>query len=61
MPYVNVKIAGELSKKQKAELAEKITEALETIANKPRNYTHVVFEEVKHEDWAVAGRLLSGD
>ena len=58
MPYVNVKLAGSLSRKQKAELAEKITEALEKIANKPKNYTYIVFEEGKHEDWAIGGQLL---
>ena len=58
MPYVNVKLAGELNAKQKAELAEKITEALEKIAGKPRNYTYIVFEEVEYENWAIGGKLL---
>ena len=59
MPYVNVKLAGEISKKQKAEIAEKISEVLEKVANKPRQYTYIVFEEVDHENWAIGGKLLS--
>mgnify|MGYP000691303944 CR=1 FL=1 len=59
MPYVNVKLAGAISKKQKAEIAEKITEVLEKVTGKPRQYTYVVIEEVKQEDWAIGGRLLS--
>jgi 4-oxalocrotonate tautomerase len=59
MPYVNVKLAGKLSKEQKGELAEGITALLEEIAKKPRQYTYVVFEEVERENWAVAGELLS--
>jgi len=35
MPYVNVKLAGTLSKEQKAKIAEEITDTLERVANKP--------------------------
>ena len=59
MPYVNVKLAGEISKKQKAEIAEKISEVLEKVADKPRQYTYIVFEEIEHENWAIGGKLLS--
>lgn len=59
MPYVNVKLAGKISRKQKAEIAEKITDLLEEVAGKPRQYTYVVFEEVDTDSWAVGGRLLS--
>lgn len=58
MPYVNVKLAGSLSKEQKAKIAEEITDTLERIANKPKSYTYIVFDEVEGENWAVAGELL---
>ena len=58
MPYVNVKLAGTLSKEQKAKIAEEITDTLERIANKPKSYTYIVFDEVEGENWAVAGELL---
>ena len=60
MPYVNVKIAGELAAEKKAELADRIATALEDVTGKPRQYTYIVFEEVAREDWAIGGRLLSG-
>jgi 4-oxalocrotonate tautomerase len=58
MPYVNVKLAGTLSKEQKAKIAEEITDTLERVANKPKSYTYIVFDEVEGENWAVAGELL---
>jgi 4-oxalocrotonate tautomerase len=58
MPYVNIKIAGTLSREQKAQIAAEVTATLERIAHKPPSYTYVVFDEVAEQDWAVAGRLL---
>lgn len=58
MPYVNIKIAGSISKKQKKEIAEEVTDTLSRVANKPANYTYITFEEVAHEDWAIGGKLL---
>lgn len=58
MPYVNVKLAGSLTRDQKAKIAEEITDTLERIAHKPPSYTYITFEEVAYEDWAIAGKLL---
>jgi 4-oxalocrotonate tautomerase len=58
MPFVNVKLAGSVSKEQKKEIAKEITETLQKHAHKPPSYTYVVFEEVKMEDWAIGGSLL---
>ncbi len=59
MPYVTINIVGKLSKAQKAEIAEKITDTLEKVAKKPRSYTSVVFQEYEPEDYSIAGKLLS--
>ena len=59
MPYVNVKVAGSLTKEQKAKIAEQITKVLEDVAEKPPSLTYVVIDEVEREDWAVGGKLLS--
>lgn len=59
MPYVNVKLAGNVTKEQKAQIAKEFTETLERVAHKPKNYTYITFEEVPYEDWAIAGKLLS--
>lgn len=58
MPYVNIRIAGELSREQKAQIAKEITDTLERIAHKPPSYTYITFDELAEENWAVAGRLL---
>lgn len=58
MPYVNIKLAGEVTREQKKQIAKEITETLERVANKPKSYTYITFEEVAYEDWAIAGQLL---
>jgi 4-oxalocrotonate tautomerase len=58
MPYVHVRVAGELSRDQKAKIAAEITETLARIAHKPPSLTYVTIEEVTLENWAVAGKLL---
>lgn len=58
MPYVNLKIAGSLTREQKSKIAEEITATLERVAHKPRSYTYITFDEVEMEDWAIAGKLL---
>ncbi len=59
MPYVEVKLIGELSKEQKAKIAEDITETLFKVAGKSKDHTYVVFQEVKREDWAAGGVLFA--
>ncbi|MEI8363363.1 MAG: 4-oxalocrotonate tautomerase family protein [Betaproteobacteria bacterium] len=58
MPYVNIKLAGEVTREQKAQIAKEMTETLERVANKPKSYTYITFEEVAYEDWAIGGKLL---
>lgn len=58
MPFVNVKLAGSITKEQKQEIAKEITDTLSKHAHKPASYTYIVFEEVEHEDWAIGGQLL---
>jgi 4-oxalocrotonate tautomerase len=61
MPYVNVRIAGALTRDQKSRIAEEITDTLARIAHKPPSYTYVTFDEVPEDRWAVAGKLLDED
>lgn len=58
MPYVNIRIAGQLSREQKKQIAAEITDTLERIANKPRSYTYIAFDELPDENWAIGGELL---
>ncbi len=59
MPYVNVKVAGKLTKEQKEKIVEGITKVLEEVANKPPSATYIVIDEVDRENWAKGGKLLS--
>ncbi|MCX7760845.1 MAG: 4-oxalocrotonate tautomerase family protein [Hydrogenothermaceae bacterium] len=59
MPYVNVKVAGKLTKEQKQKIVEGITKLLEEVANKPPSSTYIVIDEVDRENWAKGGKLLS--
>ena len=58
MPYINIKVAGTLSKEQKDEIAKSFSETLEKVANKPKNVTYIVFDEVAKENWAVGDKFL---
>ncbi|MCH6584494.1 MAG: 4-oxalocrotonate tautomerase family protein [Nitrosomonadaceae bacterium] len=59
MPYVNIRIAGALSREQKKKIAAEITDTLERVTHKPKSYTYIAFDELSHENWAIAGKLLS--
>ena len=59
MLYVNIKLAGEVSREQKAQIAKEITETLERVAHKPKSYTYITFEEVAYEDWAFCSRFIT--
>lgn len=58
MPYVNIRIAGTLTREQKRKIAEEFTDTLERIALKPAAYTYIAFDEMPDENWAIAGKLL---
>ena len=58
MPYVNLKLIGTLTKKQKAEISAQFSETLEKVANKPKELTYVVIEEISAENWACGGKLF---
>jgi 4-oxalocrotonate tautomerase len=58
MPYVNIRIAGTLSRDQKKQIAAEITDTLERVARKPKSYTYIAFDELPDENWAIGGKLL---
>ena len=61
MPYVNIRIAGTLTREQKQKISAEVTDTLERIANKPRSYTVITFDETAYENWAFAGELLDAN
>jgi len=58
MPYINVRVAGQLSREQKEQIAERITQLMQDVAGKPPEATYVVIDEVPRENWAKQGKLL---
>lgn len=61
MPYVNIRIAGTLTREQKKQIAVEITDTLARIAHKPASYTYIAFDELPDQNWAIAGKLLDED
>lgn len=59
MPIVIVRWVEGRTKAQKAELAAAITEAVARIGKTTRESTHVLFEDVRRDDWADGGVLKS--
>ncbi len=59
MPFVNVKLVRGATAAQKAEIARGITDTLVRVLAKNPASTHIVFDDVEAENWAVAGQLTS--
>lgn len=58
MPYVNIRVAGTLTRDQKKKIAAEITDTLERTAHKPKVYTYIAFDELVDENWAIGGHFL---
>lgn len=59
MPYVRIEMLEGRTLEQKAAIARAITQALETHGGVQPQSISVVFENVKRDDWAVGGVLVS--
>ncbi|MDR3628915.1 MAG: 4-oxalocrotonate tautomerase family protein [Desulfocapsaceae bacterium] len=58
MPYVNIRVAGQLSKDQKQKISKGVTEVIAREANKPPESILIFIDEVPHENIAKAGILM---
>jgi 4-oxalocrotonate tautomerase len=59
MPYINLKLLGQLTKDQKAQIVKEFSETLERVADKPSDHTYIVIDEVERENWGKGGILFS--
>ena len=59
MPYVSIRVAGQLDKKQKEEICAGVTEVIAKVAGKPKGSILIFIDEVAHENIASGGELLS--
>lgn len=55
MPVVNVDFHEGRSREQKREIAERITDALVTVAGSKRHAVNVIFNNVAREDFVIGG------
>jgi len=58
MPYVNIRVAGTLTKEQKEQISEGVTDVIAEVANKPKDSILIFIDEVAHENIASGGKLL---
>ena len=58
MPYVNIRVAGTLSKEQKEEMCSGVTDVIARVANKPKDSILIFIDEDQHENIAKGGKLL---
>ena len=58
MPYVNIRVAGTLSKQQKEEICSGVTDVIAKVANKPKDSILIFIDEVQHENISKGGKLL---
>ena len=58
MPYIDIKVAGQLSSEQKSDIAAEVADTMERIANKPKSATYITFTEIPRNSWAKNGELL---
>lgn len=58
MPYVSIRVAGVLSKEQKARISRGVTDVIAEVANKPKDSILIFIDELPHENIAKGGELL---
>ncbi|MFH7321020.1 4-oxalocrotonate tautomerase family protein [Desulfurivibrio sp. D14AmB] len=58
MPYVNIRVAGNLSQEQKEKICAGVTGVLVEVANKPASSVLIFIDEVPHQNIAAGGKQL---
>jgi 4-oxalocrotonate tautomerase len=58
MPYVNIRVAGKLTKKQKQKISKGVTKVIAKEMNKPPEAILIMIDELPHENIAKSGNLL---
>lgn len=58
MPYVNIRVAGKLSRKQKKKIVKGVTKVIADEADKPKSSIIIFIDEDSRENIATGGVLL---
>ena len=59
MPYVNIRVAGTLSKEQKEKISQGVTEVICKETGKPPESVLLILDELDRDNVAKSGKLLS--
>lgn len=59
MPFVNVKVTSGVTRDQKKQIVEEITDTLVRVLNKNPAATHIVIDEVDADNWGFSGMLTT--
>ncbi len=59
MPYVSIRMAGTLSRKQKKKIVKGVTRVIARQTGKPESSVMIFIDEEKRDNIGVGGRLLS--
>ena len=60
MPLINVRlIENVFSPKQKVEIIEKLTDAMDSISPGHKDLTFVLIDEIKEGDWGIGGKSVN--
>lgn len=59
MPYVNIRVAGTLTKEQKSRIAKGVTEVIAEAASKPKESILIFIDEDSRENIAKGGVLMT--
>jgi 4-oxalocrotonate tautomerase len=60
MPYVNIRVAGELSREQKEKIVAGVTEVIVRETGKPKGSVLIFIDEERRENIGSGGLLLDG-
>lgn len=58
MPYVSIRVAGKLSKEQKQQIAQGVTEVIAEVTHKPKEAVLLFIDEECRENIAKGGVLI---
>ena len=59
MPYVSIRVAGTLTRKQKKKISKGVTKVIAREAGKPESSIIIFIDEERRDNIAVGGKLLS--
>ena len=59
MPYVNIRVAGTLTKEQKEKISQGVTEVICKETGKPPESVLLILDELDRDNVAKSGELLS--